>query len=226
MFNSKGSLKEIIHTFSRVRFADMSWLSDKTGRPKEQGGHKRVNISLDLNAREVLDRVENRSQFVEYCVNVFVQPKWKHFLEPKETICHSSGEFMEGASFEFMPVFNPGSAVLSLNCYFDRFLDDDGMAFRVSVNGEEGATLAEHPLGFGYSCSQVYSEDELGFYNMEKTFRDEKCYVLKFEFRSLDSSGWVKVKNVRFLLLVIENPLLNEIADISNVLSYFNRTAK
>jgi hypothetical protein len=205
----------------------MSWMNDeKTGRPKEEGGHKRVNISLDLNTRKVLNRVENRSKLIEYCISVFVQPKWKHFIEPKETICNGSKEFVEGASFEFVPHFNPGSAILGLNCYFDRLLDDDGVAFRVSVNGKEGVTLVEQPAGFGYSCSQVYSEDELGFFNMEKTFHDQKCYVFKFEYKALSSSGWVKVKDIHFSIFVIENPLLNEIADISNVLSYFRSTAR
>jgi hypothetical protein len=188
----------------------MSWMNDeKTGRPKEEGGHQRVNISLNLNTRKVLNRVENRSKFIEYCVNVFVQPKWKHFTEPKQTICHGSKQFIEGASFEFVPHLHLGNAVLGLNCYFDRFLDDEGMAFRVSVNGKKGITLAENQSGFGYSCSQVYGADELGFFNMEKTFRDQKCYVFRFEFKSLTSSGWVKVKDIHFLVSVIENPLLN-----------------
>ena len=199
----------------------MSWLSDNTGRPKEEGGHKRVNISLDLNTRKVLNRAKNRSKLVEYCVNVFVQPKWKHYIEPKETICHGSEKFREGASFEFVPHFNPGSAVLGMNCYFDRLLDKSGMAFRVSINGRKGMTLVEHPSGYGYSCSQVYSADELGFFNMEKTFRDQKNYVFKFEFKSLTSNGWARVKDVHFSVFVIENPLLNEIADISNVYRLF-----
>jgi hypothetical protein len=203
----------------------MSYLSDETGRPKEEGGHERINISVDLPTRMLLDRVPNRSKLIEHCVKSYAKPKWKHYIEPEETICYGSEEFEKGASFKFRPYLNPGNAVLGMNCYFDRFCDDDGMAFRVSVNGEEGATLAEHLSGFGYSCSQVYSEDELGFFNMEKTFRDQQCYVFKFEFRSLASSGWVKVKDIHFLLLVIENPLLNEIADISNV-GYFKPNAK
>ena len=199
----------------------MSWMNDeKTGRPKEEGGHKRVNISLNLNTRKVLNRVENRSKFIEYCVNVFIQPKWKHYIEPKETICHGSGKVMEGASFEFMPRINPGNVVLGMNCYFDRFLDEDRMAFRVTVNGMEGKTLFVNPSGLDYSTSQVYSEEELGFFNMEKTFHDQKCYVFKFEFMSLGSSGWAKVKDIHFLVWVIENPLLNELTDISRLIDH------
>jgi hypothetical protein len=199
---------------------DMSWLNDNTGRPKEEGGHERINISVDLPTRMLLDRVSNRSKMIECCVKVFFQPKWKHYIELEETICTGSEKFEEGASFEFRPYLNPGNAVLGMNCYFDRFLDDDGMAFRVSVNGMEGKTLLAHPSGIDYSTSQVYSEKELGFFNMEKTFRDEKHYVFKFKFKPLGSSGWAKVKDIHFLVCVIENPLLNEITDISRLIDH------
>ena len=193
----------------------MSYLSDDTGRPLEEGGHKRINISLDLNTRKVLDSVENRSKLIEYCVRVFVQPKWVHYIEPEETVYGGSGGFLEGASFEFVPHLNPGNAVLGVNCYFDRFCESDGVAFRVSVNGKRGLTLVEHSSSFGYDCSQVYSEEELGFYNMEKTFHDQTLYVFKFEFKPLTPLGTVRVKDIHFSVCVIENPLLNEIGDVS-----------
>jgi hypothetical protein len=199
----------------------MSWMSDNKGRPKEEGGHKRINISVDLPTRRVLDRVENRSNLIEYCIRVFAQPKWVIYHEPKQTVNSNYRRFAEGASFEFAPYFNPGNAVLRLNCYFDHFCENGGMAFRVSINGRKGMTLVEHPSGYGYSCSQVYSADELGFFNMEKTFRDQKNYVFKFEFKSLTSNGWARVKDVHFSVFVIENLLLNEIADISNVYRVF-----
>jgi hypothetical protein len=198
----------------------MSWLSDDTGRPKEEGGHERINISVDLPTRILLDSVPNRSKMIEYCVKFFVNPKWKHYIEPEETICYASEEFEEGALFEFRPYLNPGNAVLGMNCYFDRFLDEDGMAFRVSVNGMEGKTLLVHPSGLDYSTSQAYSEKELGFFNMEKTFRDKKNYVFKFKFKPLVASGWAKVKDIHFLVWVIENPLLKETTDISHLVDY------
>jgi len=198
----------------------MSWMVDDKGRPKEEGGHERINISVDLPTRILLDSVPNRSKMIEYCVRFFVKPRWKHYIEPEETICSGSEEFEEGASFEFRPYLNPGNAVLGMNCYFGRFLDEDGMSFRVSVNGMEGKTLFVHPSGLDYSTTQVYSEKELGFFNMEKTFRDKKHYVFKFKFKPLFSSGWAKVKDIHFLVWVIENPLLNEITDISRLIDH------
>lgn len=193
----------------------MSWLSDDTGRPKEEGGHKRINFSVDLHTRKVLDRVENRSKLIEYCVRVFVQPKWEYYVEPEEAICTGSSGFMKGATFEFVPHINPGNAVLGVNCYFDRFSDGEGMAFRVTVNGKKGLTLVEHPSIGSYSCSQVYSEEQLGFYNMEKKFHDQEHYVFNFEFKPLSPFGMVRVKDIHFMVYLVENPLLHEISELS-----------
>jgi hypothetical protein len=124
---------------------------------------------------------------------------------------------MEGASFEFMPHFNPGNVILGFSCYFDRSCESEGVAFRVTVNGKRGLTLVEHPSSFEYDCSQAYSEEELGFYNMEKTFHDQTHYVFRFEFKPLTPLGTVGVKDIHFSVRVIENPLLNEISDVSSV---------
>lgn len=188
----------------------MSWTSKKTGRPKEEGGHKRINVSLNVYTRNVLDGVENASKLVECCVNVFVQPKWEHYVEPEEAICTESSRFTEGATFEFVPRINPGNALLGINCYFDRLCDTEGLAFRVTVNGKKGLTLVDHPSGSSYSCSQVYREEELGFYNMEKDFHDQEHYVFKFEFKTLNSLEVARVKDIHFLIHVVENPLFSE----------------
>lgn len=43
----------------------MSWLNDKTGRPKEQGGHKRINVTVEKFVSDALQKVPNKSQFLE-----------------------------------------------------------------------------------------------------------------------------------------------------------------
>lgn len=46
----------------------MSWMSEKTGRPKEEDGHKRINISIDKFTDEALDKIRkggNVSKFIE-----------------------------------------------------------------------------------------------------------------------------------------------------------------
>jgi hypothetical protein len=47
----------------------MSWMSKKTGRPKEKGGHKRINISVDKFTEKALTKIRegdgNISRFIE-----------------------------------------------------------------------------------------------------------------------------------------------------------------
>lgn len=43
----------------------MSWTSDKTGRPKEEGGHLRINFSAEKFVAEALKKVDNKSKFLE-----------------------------------------------------------------------------------------------------------------------------------------------------------------
>lgn len=55
----------------------MSWLSKRTGRPKEQGGHKRVNVSISKQTLEVLEQIKrkygdvNLSQLVEMLIEFY-----------------------------------------------------------------------------------------------------------------------------------------------------------
>ena len=190
----------------------MSYLSDETGRPKEEGGHKRINVSFDLYTRDVLDSVENRSKLIEYCVSAFVQPKWMVYHESKVTINCDSSKFIEGAVFEVNPYFNPGNAVLGVNCYFDFSCENGGAAFRVSVNGKKGLRLVEHSSGSGYSCSRVYDGENLGFEDMRTTFCNQDKYVFKFEFKPLKPECAVSVKDIHFAVHVLENPLPNDLS--------------
>jgi len=47
----------------------MSWMSKKTGKPKQEGGHKRINISINKFTNEALQKIRkdngNISKFIE-----------------------------------------------------------------------------------------------------------------------------------------------------------------
>ena len=55
----------------------MSWMSGKTGRPKEQGGHVRKNITISKETLEVVEEIKkkygnmNFSQFIENCIQIY-----------------------------------------------------------------------------------------------------------------------------------------------------------
>jgi len=46
----------------------LSWLSDKTGRSKEEGGHKPIHVSISEAVLKLIHKrkVENLSRFIEY----------------------------------------------------------------------------------------------------------------------------------------------------------------
>ena len=59
----------------------MSWLSDKTGRPKEEGGHKPVHISISKEVLKLIEKrkIQNLSKFIEHCLktNTFSEFDYK-----------------------------------------------------------------------------------------------------------------------------------------------------
>jgi hypothetical protein len=186
---------------------------EKTGRPKEEGGHKRINVSLDLYTRDVLDSdsVENKSNLIEYCVNEFVNPKWVAHHEPNVTVNYDSSMFVEGAAFEFVPSFNPVNAVLNMMCFFNFDCEDGGVVFRVTVNSEKGLNLVENPSEENcYNCSCVYDWKELGFEDPWKRFYNQERYIFKFEFKPLNHLVSAFVKDIHLFVQLVENPLLKE----------------
>jgi hypothetical protein len=187
----------------------MSYLNDETGRPLEEGGHARIDISANLYTREVLDIVENKSKFVEYCIEAFTQPKWIAFHNPEVSL-NGGSEFVNSAVFEFVPRLSPGNMVLRLNCFFDYRCDGSDVQFRITVNGKKGLELVEHPDGSGYSCSHVYREEDLGFRPMAGMFRGKDKYVFKVQFRATEQNFVACMKDVWLYVQVVENPLLSD----------------
>jgi len=65
----------------------MSWMSEKTGRPKEEEGHKRINISLNKFTREALKKIKkdggNISKFIEKELKPVLEQ-----LDPRDAAIH------------------------------------------------------------------------------------------------------------------------------------------
>ena len=188
----------------------MSWISDKTGRPQEEGGHQRIDISADYKTRQVLDTVENRSIFVEYCIDSLMQPKWLGFLETKESINKDSSSFKDGAVFVVKPFFDKNQ-IKRINLFFNFWSQASDLEFRVSVNGNEGLKLIEHPSGKGFTYSHCYNEADMGFKAFEATLRDKDRYIFTFKFRPLNNLENCYVHNIRMFIEVCEGPILNSL---------------
>ena len=193
----------------------LSWLSDNTGRPEEDGGHQRINISADCYTRQVLDCVDNKSNFVEHCIRHFTQPKSIKFEEPKESF-NDSRVFKNGAVFEFSPVFD-NNAIKQVNISFNYLGAEGGIEFRLSVNDSKGLRLVEKSPSKEYSFSHFYDKGEMGLKQYEAMLRGKDRYVFRFQFRPLNSFGRVSVKNVRMFIEVIDSPVIYNYLDKNNL---------
>ena len=184
----------------------MSWLSKETGRPKEDGGHQRINISTDYSTRQVLDHVKNKSQFIEHSIQYFTNVKCVH-LEEKHETCNESKFFKDAAIFEVTPYF-VNNTVQQVNTSFN-FLSKKGeIAFRVIINGTKGETIIERTSSGNYSLSHNYNLRELGFRKIEAMLRNNDEYIIKFQFRSTIKHLKTWVKNINIFVDFIEKPII------------------
>lgn len=202
----------------------MSWLSDNTGRPEEDGGHQRIDISADYYTRQVLDFVDNKSNFVEQCIRDFTQPKCIRFEEPEET-CNDSRVFKDGAVFEYNPVFH-NNAIKQVNVSFNYLSAEGSVEFRLSVNNNKGLRLVEKSFSKEYSFSHLYDKGELGFKQFEALLRGKDRYVFRFQFRTLSSFGRVSVKNVLMFMEVVDSPVIDNHLDKNNLKETNAKTLK
>lgn len=65
----------------------MSWMSKKTGRPKEKGGHKRINISVDDFTDEALAKIRKGDGNVSRFIEKQLRPVLEN-LDPGEASIH------------------------------------------------------------------------------------------------------------------------------------------
>jgi hypothetical protein len=192
----------------------MSWTSNETGRPQEDGGHQRINISADYYTRQVLNGVENKSNFVEHSIRVFTDHKCVHFVEPAESF-NNSRLFKDGAVFEFTSSFD-NNAIEQVNVSFN-FLGAEGdVEFRVVANGNRGSRLVEKSSSGEYSLSHLYSAGELGLKRFEVMLRGKDKYIFRFQFRPLDAFGRGYVKNINMFIDLIESPFIGICSEENN----------
>jgi len=77
--------KEIIHT--KYGLKTMSWMSKKTGRRKEEGGHKRINVSVDDFTYKALKKIRKGDGNVSRFIEKQLRPVLEN-LDPGEASIH------------------------------------------------------------------------------------------------------------------------------------------
>lgn len=178
----------------------MSYLSDKTGRPKEQGGHRRINISVDEPTFDVLERSDNRSKYIEYCINASTHSKRIRFHEPKVTVNNDSFEFKTAAHFVWTPNDSTNNAILSIRCYFQYCCAGKGFRVRMIINEDAYSLHIGGLMSNNYTLSSVYTEHDFEI----KTSPNQSSYTIEFQFAPESSLDTACVKDINILLEVMD----------------------
>jgi len=180
---------------------EMSWMSKKTGRPKEQGGHRRINISVDKPTRDVLQRAENKSKFIEHVIHAWKHPMRIRFFQPKETLNDDQYKFKDAAIFTWTPNNSTDNAILSLSCCFQYRCGGKGLRFRITINEATTSTIGGL-TSIHYTSSYVYADHD--FHEGIKTFPNQSNYTIKFQFAPQSSLDEAYVKDISIFLEVVD----------------------
>lgn len=173
----------------------------KVGRRKEEGGHRRIDVSVNKLTDEILQIPENRSKYVEYCVNTATFSRRIRFQESKVTANDEGSMFKTAAVFEWIPLNSKGNAIILIACYFRYRCEGEGFRFRMSING--AVTSPIKVLGSNtWTSSHVYTNSS--FHGEIKTFPNQSSYTIEFQFAPQGSSCTAYVKDINVLLEVVE----------------------
>jgi len=178
---------------------EMSWLSKKTGRPKEQGGHRRINISVDKPTRDVLQKTENKSTFIEHAIHAWGHPTRIRFFQPKETVNGDQYTFKDAAIFAWTPNNSTDNAILSISCYFQYRCGGEGLRFRITINEATTSTIGGL-TSIHYTSSHIYTDHD--FHEGIKIFPNQSNYTIKFQFAPQSSSNEAYVRDINIFLEV------------------------
>lgn len=190
----------------QIASTKMSWTNPNTGRPKEEGGHQRINISLDDYTRQVLDNVPNKSVFIEQTVCEYTQLKVEHFNQYKG-VSNETSSFKNAAVFVYKPTFN-NCEIKQVNVIINYFASDGNAEFRLVINNQKCPSLAQKNLPGHYTLSHSCHMGEMGFTQFESFLRGKDKFIFKIQFRSLKLHSSVIVKRVKMFIELIDSPLI------------------
>lgn len=173
----------------------------KVGRRKEEGGHRRIDVSVNKLTDAILQIPENRSKYVEYCVNTATFSRRIRFQEPKMTLSDESATFKTAAVFEWTPLNSSDNAITSIACYFMYRCEGRGFKFRLVVNGNYTSVI-EVSSSDAWALSYVYRD--IDFADRIRVFPNQSSYTIEFQFAFQGSSGISYVKDINIVLDVID----------------------
>jgi len=179
----------------------MSWLSKKTGRPKEEGGHQRVNVSLSHRVAKILDVSDNRSKYVERCVKVCTEIKWIAFNESSVTVNDNYCVPKTAATFFWCPSDRRHNAIVSTFLTFQYQCTGKSLRFRMKVN-ESVTPFFEAPGSLTWYPFEVYTNPS--FADGIDADCNQNGYIIELQFEPLKPSDRALIKDIYAFFEVID----------------------
>jgi hypothetical protein len=184
-----------------LKDSEMSWMNKRTGRPREQSGHQIVNISIDKRIFNILEVPENRSKYVEYCVNACTETKWIASHESSVTVNDNFSTFKTAATFVWVPDNSVYNGIVSTLCTFKYQCTGKAFRFRMRINGTVMSSI-EVQGNTTWSLSQVYTESS--FDGGMKVQTNQDSYIIEFQFEPYGSSDRAYVRDISMFLEIVD----------------------
>lgn len=176
-------------------------MSDRTGRPKEEGGHHRIDMSVDGRTLRILDVLSNRSKYVEHCVEAYTVTYWIGFQKLGKTFNDNHGTFKTAATFYWVPQDCANNTIVAVYCTFEQQRVGRGFRFKLKVNDAE--TSSSWIQGSSvWPISQVYTD--WSFTQGLEIVPNQNLYVIEIQFEPEGASDCVYIGNVCMFLEVLD----------------------
>jgi len=186
---------------------EMSWLSRKTGRPEEEGGHTRKNISVDAHTGIILQVADNASVYIEYCVRACTPYRQIEFWEPASATNDDENTFKTAATFDWTPVNPSNNAIMSTLLRFQYRCAGKGFKFRMVAN-DIIVLSSERLTSVNWASSPLYTNHD--FNEKIQAFCNQSSFTIRFEFIPAGSTDAAYVKDLSVTLEVIDGlPMLS-----------------
>jgi hypothetical protein len=183
---------------------EMSWMGKKPGRRKEEGGHRRTDVSFSYRILKVLEVPEIQSKYAEDCVKACTEIKWIAFNESSVAVNDNYCDPTSGATFVWFPSDRGHNAVIAAYCGFQYRCT--GQSFRYRMRIKEAVTpFFEAPGSLAWCPFQFYTDSS--FADGIDVECNQNGYVIEIQFEPYGSSDCAFVKDICVFLEVVDGLL-------------------
>ena len=179
----------------------MSWYGRKPGRRKEDGGHFRIDISVNGRISRILGVSENKSKYIRHCIEKGTQIQWVAFQEHATVVNDDYRTFKTATTFVWIPHDTKHNTIVSTYCAFKYQCIGKGFRFRLRINGDETSEMQVQGSSV-WSFSQVYTD--WSFADRVKVVPNQNYYTVEFQFEPEGASDRVRVQDVLMFFEVVD----------------------